>query len=72
MQKILKITKKPISIETPIGEEEDSRLGDLIEDKEVRQDFDLSRERIRQIADKALGKLKHSSRVDHLKSFVDC
>ena len=35
VQKLLKITKKPISIETPIGEEEDSRLGDLIEDKEV-------------------------------------
>jgi len=120
VQKILKITKKPISIETPIGEEEDSRLGDLIEDKEVispqeaainsnmakqiqkvlstltkreekilrmrfgieekkdhtleevGQDFNLSRERIRQIEDKALGKLKHSSQADKLKSFVDC
>jgi len=120
VQKLLKISKKPISIETPIGEEEDSRLGDLIEDKEVispqeaainsnmakqiqkvlstltkreekilrmrfgieekkdhtleevGHDFNLSRERIRQIEDKALGKLKHSSRADKLKNFVDC
>jgi len=119
IQRVLKITKKPISIETPIGEEEDSRLGDLLEDKEVispqeaainsdmakqiqkvlstltkreekilrmrfgieekkdhtleevGQDFDLSRERIRQIEDKALWKLKHSSRADKLKSFID-
>jgi RNA polymerase primary sigma factor len=119
MQRILRITKKPISIETPIGEEEDSRLGDLIEDKEVispqeaainsnmakqvqtvlstltkreekilrmrfgieeekdhtleevGQDFDLSRERIRQIEDKALRKLKHSGRADKLRSLID-
>jgi RNA polymerase primary sigma factor len=119
VQKIVKIIKNPISLETPIGEEEDSRLGDFIEDKEVTspqeaainsnmakqvqkvlstltereekilrmrfgieekkdhtleevgQDFDLSRERIRQIEDKALGKLKHSSRADKLKHFVD-
>ena len=119
VEKILKITKKPISLETPIGEEEDSRLEDLIEDKEaispqdaaissnmtkriqkvlstlnereekilrmrfgigekhdhtleeVGQYFELTRERIRQIEDKVLRKLKHSSRGDKLKSFID-
>jgi RNA polymerase primary sigma factor len=119
VQKVLKITKKPISLETPIGEEEDSRLGDFIEDKEVispqeaatrsnmakqiqkvlstlnkkeekilrmrfgigekhdhtleevGQDFDLTRERIRQIEEKALRKLKHSSRADKLRSFIE-
>jgi RNA polymerase primary sigma factor len=119
VQKILKTTKKPISLETPIGEEEDSRLEDFIEDKEVispqeaaissnmtkqiervlstlnereerilrmrfgigekhdhtleevGQDFDLSRERIRQIEEKALRKLKHSSRTDKLRSFIE-
>ena len=119
VQKILKITKKPISLETPIGEEEEGRLGDFIEDKEVispqeaaissnmanqtqrvlstlnkreekilrmrfgigekdnytleevGQDFDLTRERIRQIEDKALRKLKHSSRTDKLRSFIE-
>ncbi len=119
VQKILKITKKSISLETPIGEEEGSRLEDFIEDKEaispqhaainsnfakqtqnilstldkreekilrmrfgigenhdytleeVGQDFDLSRERIRQIEDKALRKLKHSSRADRLRSFIE-
>jgi len=118
VEKILKITKKPISLETPISEEEDSRLEDFIEDKEaispqdaaissnmakwiqkvlstlnereekilrmrfgigekhdhtleeVGQDFNLTRERIRQIEDKALRKLKHSSRADKLRSFI--
>jgi RNA polymerase primary sigma factor len=119
VQRILKITKKPISLETPIGEEEESRLEDFIEDKEaispqeaaissnmvkqiqkvlstlnqreekilrmrfgigekhdhtleeVGQDFNLTRERIRQIEDKALRKLKHSSRADKLRSFIE-
>jgi RNA polymerase primary sigma factor len=119
VQKILKITKKPISLETPIGEEEDICLGDFIEDKEVispqeaaissnmakriqkvlstlnereekilrmrfgigerhdhtleevGQAFELTRERIRQIEDKALRKLKHSSQAHKLKSFIE-
>jgi RNA polymerase primary sigma factor len=119
VQKVFKMAKRPISLETPIGEEEDSRLEDVIEDKEVispqdaaissnlakriqkvlstlnereekilrmrfgigeRHDhtldevgqvFELTRERIRQIEEKALRKLKHSSRADKLKSFID-
>jgi len=119
VQKILKITQKPISLETPIGEEEGSLLEDFIEDKEVispqdaaissnlakqtqkvlstlnkreekilrmrfgigekqdhtleevGQDFNVTRERIRQIEEKALRKLKHSSRADKLRSFIE-
>jgi RNA polymerase primary sigma factor len=119
VRKVLKIAKEPISLETPIGEEEDSHLGDFIEDKEVispaeavintnlaeqtqkilatltpreekvlrmrfgigekydhtleevGQDFDVTRERIRQIEAKALRKLRHPSRSKGLKSFID-
>ena len=119
VRKILKIAREPISLETPIGEEEDSHLGDFIEDKkaispleaairydlqrqinsaletltpreekvlrkrfgigestdhtleEVGQDFEVTRERIRQIEAKALRKLRHPSRSKKLKSFVE-
>ena len=119
VRKVLKIAKEPISLETPIGEEEDSHLGDFIEDKgvispqeavisanlseqtrkvlasltpreekvlrmrfgigekydhtleEVGQDFDVPRERIRQIEAKALRKLRHPSRAKKLKSFLE-
>jgi RNA polymerase primary sigma factor len=119
VRKVLKIAKEPISLETPIGEEEDSHLGDFIEDKritspadavicmnladqtkrvlstltpreekvlrmrfgigeksdhtleEVGQDFEVTRERIRQIEAKALRKLRHPSRSRRLKSFVE-
>jgi len=116
---VLKIAKEPISLETPVGEEEDSHLVDFIEDKraaspqeavinadltdqtrrvlatlapreervlkmrfgigeranhtleEVGHDFDVTRERIRQIEAKALRKLRHPSRSRLLKSFVE-
>jgi RNA polymerase primary sigma factor len=119
VQKVFKITKRPVSLETPIGEEGDSRLEDFIEDKEgispqdaaissnmakriqkvlstlnereekilrmrfgigekhdhtlgeVGQYFELTRERIRQIEEKALRKLKHSSRGSKLRSFIE-
>ncbi len=119
VRKIMKIAKEPISLETPIGEEEDSHLGDFIEDKrvispldstirydlqrqvnsilqtltpreekvlrkrfgigeqtdhtleEVGQDFEVTRERIRQIEAKALRKLRHPSRSRRLKSFSE-
>jgi RNA polymerase primary sigma factor len=119
IRKILKISKEPISMETPIGDDEDSHLGDFIEDtstlapmdaaiydslqevtkdildsltqreakvlrmrfgiemntdhtlEEVGKQFDVTRERIRQIEAKALRKLRHPSRSDRLRSFVD-
>jgi RNA polymerase primary sigma factor len=119
VRKVLKIAKEPISLETPIGDEEDSHLGDFIEDKaavipldaaiqanlreattrvlssltpreervlrmrfgigmntdhtleEVGQQFNVTRERIRQIEAKALRKLKHPSRSRKLRSFLD-
>jgi len=119
VRKVLKIAKEPISLETPIGEEEDSHLGDFIEDKavispheavismnltettrkvlgsltpreekvlrmrfgigekydhtleEVGLDFDVTRERVRQIEAKALRKLRHPSRAKKLKSFIE-
>ena len=119
VRKVLKIAKEPLSLETPIGEEEDSHLGDFIEDKaiaspmdavintnlaeqtrkilstltareekvlrmrfgigekydrtleEVGQDFEVTRERIRQIEAKALRKLRHPSRAKKLESFLE-
>ncbi|GAA3991383.1 RNA polymerase sigma factor RpoD [Comamonas faecalis] len=119
IRKIMKIAKEPISMETPIGDDDDSHLGDFIEDsnntapieaamqaglrdvvkdildgltpreakvlrmrfgiemstdhtlEEVGKQFDVTRERIRQIEAKALRKLKHPSRSDKLRSFID-
>ncbi|MGL4372036.1 MAG: sigma-70 family RNA polymerase sigma factor, partial [Alphaproteobacteria bacterium] len=118
VKKVLKIAKEPISLETPIGDEEDSHLGDFIEDKnvvapvdaaiqsnlkdtttrvlssltareervlrmrfgigtnehtleEVGQQFNVTRERIRQIEAKAIRKLRHPSRSRRLRSFLD-
>ncbi len=119
IRKVLKIAKEPISMETPIGDDEDSHLGDFIEDaaivspieaatsaglreatqemlagltsreakvlrmrfgidmntdhtlEEVGKQFDVTRERIRQIAAKALRKLRHPSRSERLRSFLD-
>ncbi len=119
VRKVLKISKEPISMETPIGDDEDSHLGDFIEDtnvmlpadtatnaglsestrdilssltpreakvlrmrfgidmntdhtlEEVGKQFDVTRERIRQIEAKALRKLRHPSRSEQLRSFID-
>ncbi len=119
IRKVLKIAKEPISMETPIGDDEDSHLGDFIEDititspvesatsqglqestrsvlagltareakvlrmrfgidmntdhtlEEVGKQFDVTRERIRQIEAKALRKLRHPTRSDHLRGFLD-
>jgi RNA polymerase primary sigma factor len=119
VRKVLKIAKEPISMETPIGDDDDSHLGDFIEDgtmllpidlatgeglieatrnvlggltareakvlrmrfgidmntdhtlEEVGKQFDVTRERIRQIEAKALRKLRHPSRSEPLRSFLD-
>jgi RNA polymerase primary sigma factor len=119
VRKVLKIAKEPISMETPVGDDEDSHLGDFIEDinihspvdsatgeglseatkevlagltareakvlrmrfginmntdhtlEEVGKQFDVTRERIRQIEAKALRKLRHPSRSEHLRGFID-
>jgi len=119
IRKVLKIAKEPISMETPVGDDEDSHLGDFIEDvnisspvdtatsdglseatkevlsgltareakvlrmrfginmntdhtlEEVGKQFDVTRERIRQIEAKALRKLRHPSRSEHLRGFLD-
>jgi RNA polymerase primary sigma factor len=119
IRKIMKISKEPISMETPIGDDEDSHLGDFIEDQstlapaeaamysslqfvtqeildsltpreakvlrmrfgiemntdhtleEVGKQFDVTRERIRQIEAKALRKLRHPSRSERLRSFLE-
>lgn len=119
VRKVLKIAKEPISMETPVGDDEDSHLGDFIEDttiqspveaatteglseatrevlasltareakvlrmrfgidmntdhtlEEVGKQFDVTRERIRQIEAKALRKLRHPTRSDHLRGFLD-
>jgi RNA polymerase primary sigma factor len=116
---VLKIAKEPISMETPIGDDEDSHLGDFVEDanttappdaatisglknatmeilstltqreakvlrmrfgigmntdhtlEEVGKQFDVTRERIRQIEAKALRKLRHPTRSEHMRSFID-
>ena len=119
VREILKISQEPVSLETPIGEEEDSHLGDFIQDdnvpvpaeaaaatllkeqldevldtltereqkvlrlrfgmndgrartlEEVGKEFDVTRERIRQIEAKALRKLRHPSLSEHLRSFLE-
>ena len=119
IRKVMKIAREPISMETPIGDDEDSHLGDFVEDantvappdaatgaglkgatgeilatltpreakvlrmrfgigmntdhtlEEVGKQFDVTRERIRQIEAKALRKLRHPARSDHLRSFID-
>jgi RNA polymerase primary sigma factor len=67
IHKILKIAKEPISMETPVGDDDDS--DHTLE--EVGKQFDVTRERIRQIEAKALRKLRHPSRSERLKSFLD-
>ena len=78
VREIQKIAQDPVSLETPIGEEEDSHLGDFIPDdeapartlEEVGKEFNVTRERIRQIEAKALRKLRHPSRSKKLKDYL--
>jgi len=67
VRKVLKIAKEPVSLETPIGDEEDSSLGDFIEDKNAI----LPVESAIHFEAKALRKLKHPSRSRKLRSFLD-
>ena len=86
VREILKISQEPVSLETPIGEEEDSHLGDFIQDdnvpvglddgrartlEEVGKEFNVTERRIRQIEAKALRKLRHPSRSRKLKDYLD-
>ena len=85
VREIMRVAQEPVSLETPIGEEEDSHLGDFIPDddapapadaashtlEEVGKEFNVTRERIRQIEAKALRKLRHPSRSKKLKDFLD-
>ena len=74
VREILKIAQEPVSLETPIGEEEDSHLGDFIPDEaasEPSEAASFTRERIRQIEAKALRKLRHPSRSKKLKDFLN-
>ena len=78
VREIMRVAQEPVSLETPIGEEEDSHLGDFgLDDgrprtlEEVGKEFNVTRERIRQIEAKALRKLRHPSRSKKLRDFLD-
>ena len=83
VREIKKISQDPVSLETPIGEEEDSHLGDFIPDEDIpspvdaaaysmlQKQLNVTRERIRQIEAKALRKLRHPSRSKKLKDYLE-